>query len=170
MRHFRHSWFYTLVLMICLAIALPLPVAAQQDKVFGSWRSGCNEIDGKPADCYLYQSIFLKKKRMQVLRIAVGEFLQTDRLTIAFTLPLGIAIAMGGSMQVDHNQPIHFDVQFCSEKQGCNGTLVLGERVLNELDLGDIVHVVFYDHNQKPVTLSVSLDGFFEGLRTLFVK
>ncbi len=150
--------------------ALPVP-AAQHDQVFGSWRTSCSvRTSGGESDCYLYQSIFLKKKYKQILRIAVGEFQQREQLSIAFTLPLGAAVGVGGMMQVDQNQPIRFDLQFCTAKSGCSGVLPLDYQTLNLLDVGHIVHVIFYDHNQQPVTISVSLNGFSEGLRALFVE
>ena len=150
-------------------IVAPVSAAPQSGQMFDSWQIGCDAaFNSNPAECYLYQGLFLKNSRKRVLRVAIGRFGESQTLAAMITLPLGILLSPGAAMRIDDNQPIAFGFQYCNLDAGCVGILSLDRHSLEALDRGRMIEVVFYNRANEPVMLSIPLSGFSEGIRALF--
>jgi invasion protein IalB len=141
------------------------------EKTFQDWTLVCQKPEGADKDvCVLVQQLVRKEKegegQQRVMLIEVGYAPKGDQSLIIFTLPLGISLPQGLSLQVDEGEARRFPVELCL-RDGCRAVLPLADETLSSFKSGSQGKVTFHDPNRNPITLPVSLKGFTAGYKAL---
>ncbi len=161
-RTLRHTLlFVTLLAAVCSARA------EDTQQVFGAWTLRCSTATATPrADCMMFQNLVQKTGGQPVLQFGIGIPPPDGVPTVLVSLPLGIALPPGITIQIDSGSPAIFPVERC-EPDGCRAGMKLREATVQQLSLGKQLHVTFYDGARKPLKVSLSLDGFGAAFKAL---
>ncbi len=154
--------------MLCMAVPPPAALAEVKDgESFDNWTVRCEDTKSEPQrQCFIFQNLVTRDSAQRVLHLAIG-YLPDNPVPIALvTLPLGISLPPGASIQVDDGEPTRFPVERC-EPNGCRAGLRLEAPLLESMKTGQQLRVTFQDGARKPVTVPLSLQGFTAGLRAL---
>lgn len=156
------------LLLTAAALAAAAAAAAPQEgATFDNWTVGCETVqDEKRTQCFIFQNLVLREGGQRVLHVAVGYLPDQHDPIALFTLPLGISLPPGASLQVDEGEPVRFPIERC-EPEGCRAGLRLEDEVLAAFKKGEQVKVTFHDATRRPVSVPLSLKGFMAGLRAL---
>jgi len=156
----------TPVLLSVLALS-PLQAAPEEGKTFNDWKVGCDENpDTKEKICHLQQLISDKKDNKPILMVAAGYLPGREAPTIIITLPLGVLLPPGLTLQVDDNDAIAFPFEVC-DPVGCRAGVELKGDLLKQFKSGNKAKLTFASIQRKPVGLPISLSGFTAGLKAL---
>lgn len=141
------------------------------EKTFQDWTLVCQKPEGADKDvCVLVQQLVRKEKegegQQRVMLVEVGYPPKGDQSLIIFTLPLGISLPQGVSLQVDEGEAKRFPIELCL-RDGCRAVLPLGDELASSFKSGTQGKVTFQDPNRNPITLPVSLKGFTAGYKAL---
>lgn len=157
-------------ILISLALGASMTLAAgmahaesKSGQDFKDWRMKCEVQEGSEEErCYIVQGLVTKEGGRQILNVAVGYLAKTEQPAAIITLPLGISLPQGVSLQVDEGESTRFPVERCNQT-GCLAGIALDEERLTAFRNGLEARVTFYDGARQPVTVPVSLKGFTAG-------
>lgn len=158
-------------LVLCLGLQPALPANAREmpaeGDAFGSWRVSCETApDSQRRGCFIVQNLVLREGGQRVLQIAVGYVEDTPDPIALLSLPLGISLPPGASIQIDTHEAKRIPIERC-EPNGCRAGLKLSADVLASFRSGTRMSVTFYDAKREPIVVPLSLDGFSAGLAAL---
>ncbi|MGR9089830.1 MAG: invasion associated locus B family protein [Gammaproteobacteria bacterium] len=164
-RSVLYSFIFGLsTLLAGFAVAREMPA---EGDAFGSWRVSCETAaDSQRRGCFLIQNLVLREGGQRVLQIAVGYVEQAPEPIALLSLPLGISLPPGASIQIDEHEAKRIPIERC-EPNGCRAGLKLPEEILSTFRSGAQMSVTFYDAKREPIVVPLSLDGFSEGLAAL---
>ena len=152
------------------AATLLASIAARADdtqQIFGSWTLRCAAAtaDARP-DCMMFQNLVQKTGGQPVLQFGIGIAPPDGLPTVLVSLPLGIALPPGITIEIDSATPANFPVERC-EPDGCRAGMKLRDATVQQLSHGKQLHVTFYDGARKPLKVSLSLEGFGAAFKAL---
>ncbi len=149
------------------AILLCSPAYAQDEANYGSWTAKCEQPhDNKEGGCFIFQNLVLREGGQRVLQVAIGYVPNTTEPIALLSLPLGISLPPGVSIELPQSTPIRFPVERC-EPNGCRAGLKLKPEFLVALKRADKLTVRFHDAQRQPIEVPLSLSGFTAGLEAL---
>ena len=160
---------YALRTLLCAALVVIRTTVYAEDtqQIFGSWTLRCSAAAGAvKRDCMMFQNLVLKTGGQPVLQFGIGMTPAGSPPTVLVSLPLGIALPPGITIQIDDSTPATFPVERC-EPDGCRAGMKLRENTVNQLAQGRQLHVTFYDGARNPLKVSLSLDGFAAAYQAL---
>lgn len=145
---------------------LPLAsVQAKDGETFENWTIRCETRDTSE-NCHLFQNLVMQHGGSSVLHMAVGFPRGQDTPVLLISMPLGISLPPGASIQVDDHETMRFQIERC-EPEGCRGGFRLSTEVLAQFEQGQRAIVTFFDAGRQPIEVPVILSGFSEGLTAL---
>ena len=98
---------------------------------------------------------------------AVGYFGKNRRLGVFFTLPLGLFLPAGVTLEVASRDAIkRLPYQLCN-RQGCRASLALDDRWLAHFKRGFRATVTVRTLRGKDVAIPLSLKGFTKGVKAI---
>ena len=159
-------------LLAATAVSAAEPTAEPEAKparqeIFKDWRIQCEKPEGDEEHCHIFQSVVLKEGNRRLLHLGVGYVPdQEDQVVAIFTLPLGISLPPGITLQVDEGESMRLPVEHCIP-QGCRVLVPLDAKLLGTLKAGNKATVTFSDTARQPVGVPVSLQGFTAALNAL---
>jgi invasion protein IalB len=161
-RHLRHALLFATLLAAALGAR-----AEDTQQIFGSWTLRCSSTgaNSKP-DCMMFQNLVQKAGGQPVLQFGIGMAPADGLPTVLVSLPLGIALPPGITIQIDAGNPAVFPVERC-EPDGCRAGMKLRDATVQQLSQGTQLHITFYDGARKPLKVSLSLDGFGAAFKAL---
>lgn len=140
--------------------------AARPDR-FGHWVARCEaSTEEQQGGCFIIQDLVLRAGGQRVLQVAVGYVPGSSVPIAALSLPLGMSLPAGIVLQAGDAAPLHFPVERC-EPRGCRAGTPLAPEFLDHMAKAERMTVRFNDQKRQPVEVSVSLEGFSEGLASL---
>ena len=140
--------------------------AARPDR-FGHWVARCEaSTEEQQGGCFIIQDLVLRAGGQRVLQVAVGYVPGSSVPIAALSLPLGMSLPAGIVLQAGDATPLHFPVERC-EPRGCRAGTPLAPEFLDHMAKAERMTVRFNDQKRQPVEVSVSLEGFSEGLASL---
>jgi len=156
---------------VASAFAADVPVAAPENTArpdrFGHWVARCEaSTEEQQGGCFIIQDLVLRAGGQRVLQVAVGYVPGSTTPIAALSLPLGMSLPAGIVLQAGDSAPLHFPVERC-EPRGCRAGTPLAPEFLAHMASADRMTVRFNDQKRQPVEVSVSLEGFAEGLASL---
>ncbi len=152
------------------AMLLCGPVQAKDPANYGNWTAKCEEPhEDRQGGCFIFQNLVLREGGQRVLQVAIGYVPKTTEPIALISLPLGISLPPGVSIELANGQPIRFPVERC-EPNGCRAGLKLKEDFLAALRHAETLTVRFHDAQRQPIEVPLSLSGFAAGLEALKQK
>ncbi len=131
----------------------PKEMNALEDKnTFGDWKVSCPEN----GPCRMAQSIVLQSSQIPILQMRVFK---GKKPTALFSFPLGILLNTGWQIKIDRGKSRLLPFEIC-KLDGCHSGINIPAKLLRELKNGNILHIKFFDSNQKPIEPKISLKGF----------
>jgi len=154
-------------LMIAVLPFNALLAAPEEGKTFDDWKIGCEKKpDSEEKICHLQQLITEGEKKNPILMVAVGYLPGRDAPTIIITLPLGVLLPPGLTLQVDENEAIAFPFEVC-DPVGCRAGIELKDDLLKQFKTGNKAKLTFASMQRKPIGVPISLSGFTAGIKSL---
>ena len=141
---------------------LPLTSASAQNphaKIYGDWRIRCNSATGAPSKCQMFQNVVVKETGQPILQMVVGYLADVPSPVGVITLPLGVYLPQGLTLQIDKGQTYEMAFEICSAK-GCRVRFSIDDTLLGVLKGGSTAEITSYNAGRKPVRIPISLKGF----------
>jgi len=158
-----------IVILCYLNTDLVLANALVSENSFENWTVRCESAgSGQQTDCILLQNMVLKTGGEPILEFAVGYAPEDGVPTVILSLPLGISLPPGISIQIDEGDTTSFPIERC-EPDGCRAGMKLREATIEQLKRADHLNITFHDNQRQPISVRLSLDGFAAGFKTLSV-
>lgn len=156
------------MILVILLAAMPLAQAKPVNgKSYENWTVRCETPKGgKQEQCFIFQNLVLKEGGQRVLHMAIGYIKGRPDPVALITMPLGISLPPGGSIVIDDDEPIRFQIERC-EPAGCRAGLALKDKLLAAFKKGIKATVTFMDATRRPINVPLSLKGFTAGLKAL---
>jgi invasion protein IalB len=140
---------------------------AQDSQTYGNWTAKCEAPkDGIEGGCFIFQNLVLREGGQRVLQVAVGYVPNSQEPIALLSLPLGISLPPGVSIEIKADAPLRFPVERC-EPNGCRAGLKLQREFLEQLAHADQMTVRFHDAQRQPIEVPLSLKGLADGLQAL---
>ena len=153
--------------LVLAAIAIPAISRANAQnphaKIFGDWRIRCNAATGAPSKCQMFQNVVVKDTGQPILQTVVGFMKDVAAPVGVITLPLGIYLPPGLTLQIDKGQSYELAFETCGQK-GCRVRFSIDDTLLGTFKGGNVVEIVFYNGARKAIRIPVSLKGFTAAL------
>ena len=161
--------------LICLPmffIALMSASSASHERLettqHGAWTVQCEPpFGGELQSCFMFQQLVEKNAGKPVLQLSIGFTPPSHNPSLLISLPLGIALIPGISLQIDDGPITKFPIERC-EPQGCRAAAKIRSETIEQMKEGDVLKVIFHDGQREPITVEVSLAQFeqsYKGLR-----
>lgn len=145
----------------------PVKNKQTKNKQFQDWVYQCGAEGLKDDKCYIMQNIFIKESGLRLLGVAIGYVGPDESPWLFFTIPLGVFLPTGITMNIDDGEEIKIPIRICLP-DGCTSSIKLDKKLLSALKKGSKANVVFVDGNtQKQIKVVVSLSGFTKGFLAL---
>lgn len=157
----------SLALLLTVLAACPAGFARDTERAYGPWTLRCQPpAAGTPASCIMFQNLVLKTGGQTVLQFGIGRAPGDDTPTVLVSLPLGMALPPGITIQIDDTKPANFPIERC-EPDGCHAAMKLRDATIGQLRRGQRLTITFYDGARKPIVMPLSLAGFSDGFDAL---
>ena len=128
-------------------------------KIFGDWRVRCNSAIGAPSNCHMFQNAIVQQTKQPILQAIVGYINDVPNPIGEITLPLGVYLLPGLTMQIDDGQIYEMGFEFCSSG-GCRVRFSIDEKLLGSFKGGNKAEIAFFNPARKRVRVPISLKGF----------
>lgn len=128
-------------------------------KIFGDWRIRCNSAIGAPSKCRMFQNAVVQETRQPILQAIVGYINDVPNPIGEITLPLGVYLLPGLTMQIDDGQIYKMAFEFCSPG-GCRVRFSIDEKLLVSFKGGNKAKIAFFNQARKRIRVPISLKGF----------
>jgi invasion protein IalB len=141
--------------------------SALEQSNYGNWTAKCEQAhEDKEGGCFIFQNLVLREGGQRVLQVAIGYVPNTTEPIALLSLPLGISLPPGISIELPDGKPIRFPVERC-EPNGCRAGLKIKPDFLDALLHAEKLTVRFHDAQRQPIEVPLSLSGFANGLEAL---
>jgi len=135
-------------------------------KTFGDWKIRCNSATGAPSKCQMFQNVAVKESGRTIMQMIVGYIDDVPSPVGVITLPLGVYLPMGLTIQIDKGQTYKMGFENCSAN-GCRVRFSIEDALLGTFKSGNTANVTSYNMARKPVLIPISLKGFTAALGQL---
>lgn len=158
----------TVVSAAFLATALPARAQPEDGKVYQDWTVRCDPNPSNKAEggCYLLQSVVNSETKQPVMQIRIGLLKEDHQPVAVITVPLGIRLPPGVTLQIDEQQPTRIAIERCMP-EGCVVQFRLSPELVATFKGGVGGKVIFQDPTGRAVPVPFSLKGFTAGLGSL---
>ena len=167
MKTLARSWVIG-VFALAIFVGAGAAWAAEDGKVFQDWTVRCDQNPSNAAagGCYILQNVVNSETQQPVMQIAIG-LLKTDNSTVTvITLPLGILLPPGITLQIDQRQPARIPIQRCMP-DGCKVQFRMSPEQISVFKGGIGGQLTFQDAVGRQVPVPFSLKGFTAALSSL---
>jgi len=138
----------------------PVKNKQPKNKQFQDWVYQCGAEGLKDDKCYIMQNIFIKESGLRLLGVAIGYVGPNKSPWLLLTIPLGVFLPAGMSLDIDGGEEIKIPLRICLP-DGCTSSIKLDKNLLTTMKKGSKANVVFVDgKTQKQIKVVVSLTGF----------
>ena len=146
--------------------------ALENGQKFKDWSARCEvPAGGQHESCFIFQRLVTKKdeKFVPVLHVLVGYITPDGEPGLFATVPLGVSLPSGIQLAVDGGEPVSFGYSHCNN-QGCLAALALSKALIAKMKAGRQAVFTFHTGSHKPVSITVSLQGFTAGFNSLRLR
>lgn len=163
-----HLFFKTMAGLVLLSVLTTALNAAQEEgATFKDWKVSCDTLPEKDEKiCHIQQLVTEGEGKNPIMMVAAGYLPGLEQPTFIVTLPLGVLLPPGLSLQVDNNEAIRFPFEVC-DPVGCRAGFDLKDEFLSQLKSGKEAKLTFANMQRKTISLPVSLSGFTAGINSL---
>ena len=107
----------------------------------------------------MFQNVVVKETGQPILQMVVGYLADVPSPVGVITLPLGVYLPQGLTLQIDKGQTYEMAFEICSAK-GCRVRFSIDDTLLGVLKGGSTAEITSYNAGRKPVRIPISLKGF----------
>ena len=107
----------------------------------------------------MFQNVFVKETGQPILQMVIGYINDVPSPVGMVTLPLGVYLPQGLTLQVDKGQTYEMAFEICSAK-GCRVRFSIDDALLGTFEGGTTAEITSYNTVRKPVRIPISLKGF----------
>ncbi|OUU75938.1 MAG: hypothetical protein CBC29_01140 [Methylococcaceae bacterium TMED69] len=137
------------------------------ESVASSWNINCSPSNTSGStECTMQQEIIMKNSQLPVLQLTLARLNKEEPPHALLIVPLGIYLPGGVAIQIDNNPEKNFPVERC-DPDGCHLFMSLTDSTLNQLFLGKLLTVSFFDSDRVKIKIPVNLQGFKDTYKTL---
>ncbi|MEM9030617.1 MAG: invasion associated locus B family protein [Pseudomonadota bacterium] len=165
----RRSWFGAvkcLAVVTAGVVALTVPALAQTKSApkqsaaapKPGWVVNCAN-SGTGLVCRAVQTLVVRKTRQRLLGASVQRDPSGKATTLLLSLPHGLYLPSGLSIQVDKGKATNLVVQTCDVK-GCYAGTALSNALVKQMIGGKAMAVTFSNLKKKKIAVNMPLDGF----------
>ena len=158
-----------LISIFSLSMASSAASAMVDGETYGDWRAEClKPTTGKKQQpsCHVFQNLLGKESGKRVLHMAIGPIPGKKTLALIITTPLGILLPAGLTLRIDGKDPKRIPMQACFQK-GCQAIFPLQSAWQKKLMGGNKAEVIFYNIQNKPISIQISLKGITAAVTAL---
>lgn len=142
------------------------PELARPDQTFNDWKVRCEKLQNGGERCYMFQVLVRKENRDPILHIAIGRSQPGAQPVALLTLPLGVILPPGVTMQIDSGVQKKVPWEICA-RAGCRAAVPLDASVVQAMKAGQRAVIGFVGPDRKQHELPVSLSGFTAAMNAL---
>ena len=146
-------------MLLGLSLASTANAQNPHAKIFGDWRIRCNSATGAPSKCQMFQNVVVKETGQPILQMVIAYINDVPSPVGVVTLPLGVYLPQGLTLQVDKGQTYEMAFEICSAK-GCRVRFSIDDALLGTFKGGTTAEITSYNTMRKPVRIPISLKGF----------
>jgi len=125
-----------------------------------NWKVRCANVQGE-LSCYARQSIYRAKTKRPLVTVVVRVSHDTEQPELLVTLPLGIYLPAGASLQIGNVPPKALTLWSC-DLNGCLAKGALSEPELAAMLEGRRIKIAAQDQKRERLTYRLSVAGFSE--------
>lgn len=163
----RQALHWSTALSALALLATGVVHAAQDGEVFRDWTARCERPpEANQEICHISQTVKSPEGNQEMAQVAVGYFPNSDDPVAIVTLPLGVHLPRGLTLQVDSGEEIRVPIEVCN-RGGCQAGINLKSPLREAMLKGNTLKLTIYDPAGQSATLPVSLSGFTAGLGSL---
>lgn len=157
-----------LIALFSLFVVHATSIAAKDGQAYKDWKVQCaaNKTGDSSNNCHIFQNLVSKKGNKRILHVAVGYAPGHKDPAAIITMPLGLSLLPGITIQVDDQKSKRFPFQACF-KTGCQIGFSMNNKLLGDFKSGRQLTVTFFDLKQQAIKIPVSLSGFSAAMKTL---
>ena len=164
------SGFRALLMLVAVTALAFVGVGAAQgatdgDK-FKEWTMRCEAPEGAQQVCHIFQVAKDKETGQDIVHIAIGYRADLPDPLAIISVPLGIFLPPGVSLQIDEGNPVRAPYEVC-DRDACRAGFPLSGEMVSSLKGGLSLKVTLENPLGEKITLPVSLSGFTAGLNAL---
>ena len=108
----------------------------------------------------------MRNSQLPVLQLTFAKLSEGTPPHALLIVPLGIYLPGGVVIQIDDNPGKTFPVDRC-DPVGCHLFMSLTNSTLNQLFLGKLLTVSFFDSDRVKIKIPVNLEGFSDTYKSL---
>ena len=158
---------WSAAVLVALLAAGPLQAKPEHGQIFRNWTARCEHAPGTTVErCFIFQNLVLKESGQRLVHVAVGYLAANGQAAAVVTLPLGISLPPGASINIDGGDSLEIVIERC-DTNGCIGAVGLGEHLITDLKRGREARIYFHDATRRRIAVPVSLLGFTAGFNSL---
>ena len=162
-----HAVRWSVVILLTTTVPVGVAHAAKDGEVFRDWKTTCESApEGNQEICHISQVVKDPDGERDMAQVAVGYFPNSEDPVAIVTLPLGVHLPRGLTLQVDRGEEIRVPIEVCNPG-GCQAGVNLKSPLREAMLKGSTLKLTIYDPAGNTATLPVSLGGFTAGLGSL---
>ena len=132
-----------------------------------SWNINCSPSGNQTSsECTMQQEIIMRNSQLPVLQLTFAKLSEESPPHALLIVPLGFYLPGGVVIQIDDNPGKTFPVERC-DPDGCHLFMSLTNSTLNQLFLGKLLTVSFFDSDRVKIKIPVNLEGFSDTYKSL---
>lgn len=145
------------------------PANLAWEAVYDTWHTGCAARNVDKGGCEMF-TVITDANNAPVARINFAH--QDNKLMVAVTLPLGVALPPGMGFSFDEDSkdaPLVLKYRTCNA-DGCIATAAVDDKLSAAFAKGKTGHILFISAlqtDQKTTSINFSLSGYNQSLATL---
>lgn len=142
------------------------PELSRPDQTFNDWKVRCERAPNGGERCYMFQVLVRSESRDPILHIAIGRSQPGAQPVALLTLPLGVILPPGVTVQVDGGVSKKVPWEICA-RAGCRAAVPVDQSLLQAMRAGSRAMVGFVGPDRNEHELPVSLSGFTAAFNAL---
>jgi len=174
MKQTMHSIRITVAILLALFVSIGAGNALAEEKPevtttpHGDWVLQCPKQKDPKAErpCSLVQHHIDEKSKSPVVSIIFGQGGEPVSLHAIVWVPLGVALPLGMSLQIDDAEASKWRFRYCVPR-GCLVTSKISPELRKRLEAGAKANIGFYLFNGQKIVVPASLKGITAGLKAL---
>jgi len=133
-------------------------------ETIGAWAVQCSEVSGQQKQCNLAQTLVDTRRRQPLASWVIGKNSE-GVLTSSITIPAGVDVSAGISIQIGDRQAFQVPFKTCV-RAGCVAQFTASSEVVNAMAQYEKATVTMQTLQEKDINLPFSLTGFTRAYET----
>ena len=156
----------SLTMAAVVVVAIGTAHAAKDGDTFKAWTTRCETPQGAPQVCHIFQVAKDEESGRDLVHVAIGYRGDRPEPLAIISVPLGIFLPPGVTLQIDQGKPIRAPYEVC-DPDACRAGFPLNADIVSNLKGGLVLNVGLENAVGQKKNLALSLSGMTAGLNAL---